>query len=483
MRLIILILSSSLLIACGGSLFNKAPTHQEIEQQIALGNFANAKRLIALYLTNDSITPLERYSMNFRKEQLERIEQDFNRNDTFVLNYIKEHHPNVTNDQVEAWEKSNVLENLTIDGNKRYFYAAARNLFRIDKEAASYFKLPNEGQSDSLNRFLKWYIPTLVAKGVGERHIFVSPVTMKVKYTLTVKPDEVPAGEMIRVWMPLPREDVPSQKSFELLWSSQPEYIISPDSYAHKSIYMEREAVAGEPTIFSYEFRYTSFGQVHLFDPQQIEPYDTTSTLYKEFTVERAPHILFSDRIKGLVAEIVGQEQNPYYKVKKIYEWIDSNFPWASAREYSTIDNIPEYVLDNNHGDCGQVSLLFITMARAAGIPAKWQSGWMMHPGNKNLHDWAEVYYQGIGWVPVDQSFGRVKGNENNPDYYYFFTRGLDPYRLIVNQDISRPFYPAKIYPRSESVDFQRGEVEWRGENLYFGRWRYNMEIEYLKSK
>jgi transglutaminase-like putative cysteine protease len=189
---------------------------------------------------------------------------------------------------------------------------------------------------------------------------------------------------------------------------------------------------------------------------------------------------VFSEKIKAAVKEVVGDETNPYLKVKKIFEWININFPWASAREYSTIPNIPEYVLANRHGDCGQVSLLFITMARCAGVPAKWQSGWMMHPGNKNLHDWAEVYYDGKGWVPVDQSFGRIAGAPDD-DSYYFFTKGLDAYRMIVNQGISGNFYPAKIHPRSETVDFQRGEVEWKGENLYFGRWRYKMEIEYLK--
>ena len=118
-------------------------------------------------------------------------------------------------------------------------------------------------------------------------------------------------------------------------------------------------------------------------------------------------------------------------------------------------------------------------MARYAGIPAKWESGWMLHPGNKNLHDWAEAYFEGIGWVPVDQSFGRVKGSIDDPDSYYFFTKGLDAYRLIVNDGISGDFYPAKIHPRSETVDFQRGEVEWRGGNLYFGRWKYKMEVTF----
>ena len=129
-------------------------------------------------------------------------------------------------------------------------------------------------------------------------------------------------------------------------------------------------------------------------------------------------------------------------------------------------------------------------MARYAGIPAKWQSGWMLHPDEVNLHDWAEAYFEGIGWVPVDVSFGLVYDAESlskggveaavaNDDVYHFFTRGLDAFRYIVNDDFSADFYPAKIHPRSETVDFQRGEVEWRGENLYFGRWKYNMEVEY----
>jgi transglutaminase-like putative cysteine protease len=129
------------------------------------------------------------------------------------------------------------------------------------------------------------------------------------------------------------------------------------------------------------------------------------------------------------------------------------------------------------HGDCGIKSLLFITLARYCGIPAKWQSGWMMHPPVINLHDWAEVYFEGIGWVPVDPDFGIQYSEDEKVKYFY--TNGIDSYRLIVNDDISRDFYPAKIYPRSETVDFQRGEVEWKGGNLYFDKWDYHMDVEY----
>lgn len=244
---------------------------------------------------------------------------------------------------------------------------------------------------------------------------------------------------------------------------------------------MEGIAQADKPTEFGFELSFTSYAQYFKFNPEELKPYDINDSIYKVYTSERAPQIVFSEKIKALTSEVVGSDTNPYLKVRKLWEWIDTNFPWASALEYSTVENIPEYVLKNRHGDCGMVSLLFITMARCAGVPAKWQSGWMLHPGNINLHDWAEVYYTGIGWVPVDQSFGRVPGAKGNDDAYYFYSKGLDAYRLIVNDDISRSFYPAKIHPRSETVDFQRGEVEWRGGNLYFGKWRYNMDVEYIK--
>ena len=63
---------------------------------------------------------------------------------------------------------------------------------------------------------------------------------------------------------------------------------------------------------------------------------------------------------------------------------------------------------------------------------------------------------------------------------HWFFVGGLDSWRLVVNQDYGMPLYPAKTYPRSETVDFQRGEVEWNGGNLYFPQWNYDYEITYL---
>ena len=122
-------------------------------------------------------------------------------------------------------------------------------------------------------------------------------------------------------------------------------------------------------------------------------------------------------------------------------------------------------------------TFLLMSMLRYKGIPVKWQSGWMMPPENENLHDWCEVYFEGTGWIPVDMSYGlQFSGKKKIREFYI---SGIDSYRLIVNEGVAGDLFPEKQFLRSEPFDFQRGEVEWMGGNLYFDKWEYNLKIEY----
>ncbi len=415
---------------------------------------------------------------DFQQDKLNRTRIDFSKTKEQVLDYIRKYIPDVTEDQMLQWEKEKSLECMIIDGKKMYFYNAAPNLFRINKEAIAIKQAKDGLVQDGKDKVNSTHVPQVVSEAKAKKETIVHPVRMRVKYTLTVKPNVVPDGEIIRCWLPFPRTDQPRQTNVKLLNVSENEYTIAPAKYKHSTLYMEKKQEKDKPTTFSTEFEYTSSAEWHQLKPEDILPYKKDTPLYKEYTSEREMHIRFTPRIKELAQQLVGNEQNPFLKVKRIYEWINL-FPWASAREYSTLDNIPEYVLDNKHGDCGQVSLLFITLARYCGIPAKFQSGFMMHPGAYNMHDWAQVYFEGVGWVPVDQSFGLFPSD--NEDEKYFFMTGIDSYRMIVNDDFSSSLFPKKKYPRSETVDFQRGEVEWRKGNIYFNQWKWNLEIEYLK--
>ena len=109
---------------------------------------------------------------------------------------------------------------------------------------------------------------------------------------------------------------------------------------------------------------------------------------------------------------------------------------------------------------------VLITLLRLNGIPARWQSGMMFSPTDYwNLHDWGQVYIAPYGWVPIDVTFGRMA---SNPDIEWFYLGGLDGYRVAFNDEWGVPFFApgspqAKHSFRSETVDSQRGEAEWRG--------------------
>ena len=405
-----------------------------------------------------------------------RLAVDFNKDEKTVLDYIQRYIPDVTENQMRAWEKTGALEFRVIDGEKKYFSNAAPNLFRIDKTCRG-IKQKKDGtvvsgseKADMVN------LPKIIAKAPTSENHLAEAKNIKVKYTLTVKADAVPAGKTIRCWLPFPRTDIARQQNVKLLSTSESQYQRSPVECAHSTVYMEKKAEAGKPTVFSEEFEYVSNGCWFNILSKNVKPYDTNSALYKKYTSERDRHMVFTPRLRQLADSLTAGTTNPVIKAQRIFQWVDANFPWASAREYSTIENIPEYVLENHHGDCGQVTLLFLTLCRICGIPAHFESGFMLHPDDENLHDWGEIYFEGIGWVPVDMSFG-IPTYAKNDNEKWFFLGGIDSWRMVVNSDFGEQLFPVKTYPRSETVDFQRGEVEWEGGNLYFDKWNWDLEV------
>ncbi len=448
---------------------------------IGSGEYSKATKMIDKILMKENISELDRLELEFQKEKMNRIMKDFRKSEKNVLEYIRKYIPEVTVEDLARWREEGTLEYKNIDGEIFYFNRAASNLFRLNKEA-KYIKMKFTGVGpDKLDFFLDGYLRDVLVKSKEEKSIFVKPERMRLNYKLVVEADVVPEGEVIRCWLPFPMEKGERQKDVQLVSINNEKYIISPDEYAHRTIYSEQVARKGKSTEFKLSVEFTGVNEFHLLDSKLVAEYVTNSEEYKKHTSERKPHIVFTDRVKELSEKIVGDESNPILKAKKIYKWINDNIPWAGAREYSTIKNISDYCLSTMHGDCGIKTLTFITLARYNGIPARWESGLMLHPNEWNLHDWGEVYFEGIGWVPVDQSFGlQIAADE---DTKWFFLGGNDAYHMIVNNDFSQPLFPAKTFLRSETVDFQRGEVEWRGGNLYFNKWDYFIDVEYLETK
>ena len=92
------------------------------------------------------------------------------------------------------------------------------------------------------------------------------------------------------------------------------------------------------------------------------------------------------------------------------------------------------------------------------------------------MHDWAEIYIAPWGWLPADASYGvsEIRRPESGQTFY---CGHQDSYRLIVNLDWGRDLIPTKSSLRSEPADFQRGEVEVDGQNLYFDEWEAKSDV------
>lgn len=534
-----------------------------LDELIENGNFKRANQLISAAEKVDSLSESDRYLINFEKDKMQRILGDFSLTEPEVLEYVKKYIPNADAAMIEGWVASKVLEAKNIDGVRRFFRKGPSNLFLVDPACAAAKEAVDGPETGTTGEFLKGYLPKVISDAAFQQvwskdvrtSSYVDPVDMTIHVRMRVMPDAVPAGEVVRMWLPYPKEK-DRQKNIELKrvyvgYNSNykdlelPElkpvikirglntriykdeslgyatatsdgtlatkfvedgsqikgnesaymadgYIISAPDAARRSIYFEMVSNGKDTLKAGFDLSFTSYNQYFANLEDQIKPYDTTSLIYKTYTAERERHIVFTPKIRQLADSLTAGVTEPYEKVKRIWCWVTENIPWAGARDYSTIPNIPMYVLDNMHGDCGQVSLLFMTMARYKGVPARWQSGWMLHPGHVNLHDWAEVYYEGVGWVPVDQSFGYSGGDTDKADtsavltddqqmLKFFFSRGLDAYRLIVNDEYGKwaPLFPAKIYPHNDEVDFQMGEVEWRGGNVLNGGWKCWMDVDY----
>ena len=202
------------------------------------------------------------------------------------------------------------------------------------------------------------------------------------------------------------------------------------------------------------------------------------------------PHVVFTPELRALSQEIVGGETNDMLKAKKCFDWIADNIKYSFAIEYSTIRNISDYCRSHRYGDCGQEALLFITLCRLNGVPARWQSGWNTFPGGEDIHDWSEIYLAPYGWMPVDPYMGiwamryaSTYTPEQKREVRDFYFGGLDQWRMAANSDHSQALSPPKKSFRSDDVDFQRGELEWGNHNIYFDQYSYHFEVKEMKPR
>lgn len=427
------------------------------------GDFDGTEKLIDLRLKKQIPTAM-RKRLELEKEILKTIKGEYPYTFEQALKKMQDNIKDFTKEELIQLQEDGQADWILVDGKVHFndsFYGSLL-ITRSDLEARLISKKESD---DKRGNFLNENIKDTKENGGASYFIHL-------KTSLKLKDEAVRKGQKIKVHMPVP---INCQQSNVNIIKTTPEAkYIADDNYPSRTAYFE--TILEENQEFSVEYTYESHLKYN--DPDSSKASNIQPTFNTE---EKEPHIMFTPYIKELAKEIIGDETNPLIKARKIYDYITQNVKYSYMRAYSTIINIPEYAALNLKGDCGVQALLFITLCRYVGIPAKWQSGLAVTPYHVGPHDWAQFYIEPYGWMFADLSFGGSAYRNNNTEKWNFYFGNLDPFRMIANSEFQHEFDPPKKYWRHDPYDNQVGECEYEDREVRREEYKVNYQLIEMK--
>ncbi len=110
--------------------------------------------------------------------------------------------------------------------------------------------------------------------------------------------------------------------------------------------------------------------------------------------------------IQDIVSRVAGKETNPYWKARKLYQYLISNVEYELIGGWDTAVT----VLKRGTGSCSEYSFCYIALCRAAGVPARYVGSLVVRGDEASydevFHRWCEIYIPEYGWIPVDPNAG-----------------------------------------------------------------------------
>lgn len=158
-------------------------------------------------------------------------------------------------------------------------------------------------------------------------------------------------------------------------------------------------------------------------------------------------------QIKEIAKKTIRGKKGTLEKAQAIYDWIVEN-TFRDPNVKGCGLGIPGRTLNQckGGGKCADLSTVFVTLLRAAGVPARDVYGLRLSSPKEGditsgFHCWAEFYLPGTGWVMADPADVRkmmlvheleLKDAE---DWRTFFWGGDDLFRVVLEKN-SRGFLP-----------------------------------------
>lgn len=408
------------------------------------GDYALAKQKINDLLKKE-IPELLRDRLEYELYRIGRVRKNYQHNEKDAMKQLKTQIQDITDDEFHKLVQEKRLDFVQIDGERFFERRFAENLC-FAEPTYNERKVPDKEREASKK---------LLHKRLDELLRGDSPKAYRVRGTFTKTLLKAPEkSTIIKCWLPLPKSDLQQRVSSRIKTSIK-DFTVSRNNHPQRTLFTQRPYNQSEELSFRVEFEYRITEIISNVDPQQVTVPKLNMDAYLQ---EQLPHIVFTPYLSYLAGQIKGDEKNPYLIAKRIYDWVTLNVKYSFMKEYKFYEDLSTYAAVNLKGDCGVQALLFITLCRICGVPARWQSGWYANPITPGNHDWAFFYCEPYGWLPVDCSFGGARRDKE--EYREFYFGNLDAFRMVTTTGFMAPFFPEKQYIRNDPYDNQTGEME-----------------------
>ena len=426
------------------------------------GDFDRAFHLIDLYLANEKVPAFMKTRLALEREVLKALPTGYTYSEEDALALVQKEIPDFTKAELDALRDRCAIDWIYINGVPHYFNRFLENLFETDH---SYLKragiLPQGGDPDNFARRHALFEEQREKGSVAHR--------IRVKATLRMNDDVFRPGVRVLAHLPIPADcaeqsDIRIERVF-------PE-TGSPDREDAPQRTISWQEVMTENHPFEVEYSY-------IYRARFTDAWNARADAEQPdfFTGEQAPHIMFTPYIRDLTAMLTEGAADNLEKARRIYDFVTQNVKYSFSRIYFGLESIAETCARKLVGDCGIQTLLFITLCRCAGVPARWESGLAVGPDATGAHDWCKVYAAPLGWFPVDLSRGGsafARGDETLRQYYF---GNLEGDRMVANREFQTEFGVPKEHWRCDPYDNQLGEMETEDRGLLYDEFVRSKEL------
>ncbi|NUQ62411.1 MAG: transglutaminase domain-containing protein [Pirellulales bacterium] len=376
------------------------------------------------------------------------------------------------------WQRRGWILSKEVDGVRGYSILNPTNLGFFD----SGLMARNANAVEGYRQFARIFLDESAAldrlrSSASGPQTYVAPVRHVYSVRAVVRRSDLPPGPVVRAWFPYPLL-TPAVQSIRLVSVEPPGALkSSPDIASEIGIaYLEAPRPEKDDLTLELKVAFDAYHTDFQIDPDTIESYDRRSELYQRFT-RSEQQIALTEPLCELARTVVGGEENPYRKARKLYDWVCDNvkynFVWRWRDATFTYGCASEEVRSRRIGDCVIQSVFYAALCRSAGIPARVVNGPIFPPGMKNDHVWAEIYFPRYGWMPVDVTYSEVAGmvpglseSERRTIRDFFFGR-MDRWRLCTQRsELAQELVPVKKSRRRHVTMFVRPELECGGQDV-----------------